>query len=529
MSAFERLGRAHPDRRVRQRRDRPLSCAGCSRQPGRTNDFRRSTASCSWSRPTSTPGVSVAFGAPGLDHVPISTRGAGERGAARPVPAGRDRRSLLRRRRAAARRCTPRSRSTQGVDLLLCLNPLVPFDTPRRRTRDRERRSAAGRGRPAGRCWRRRSARSSTRAWRSGMERYKTRVPGTDIVLFEPNRARRRHVLHQHLQLLEPPPAVRARLPEDARGAVRAAPRAGAAARAPRHRHPHRRAARRSADSGEEPARSRGIWRETASTAATRLLTHTLDDLERWLRDAASPPGPARAGPLLFLRPPPPAPPSPMERKPPRRTRERILELPAAVQRLRRAERQHDADRRGDEHLPRATCTTTSRTRTTSSTASSQQFEREIDKLLALPTERAPNVEDAWLFLHVLFELIWKYRFLYRDLNNLLSQQPHARDHTSSSCSTQKVQVARALCEGLVAGRRAAGGRARDRGARDQHGRRGDLLAVVLRTCAIRAASTQPKSSALLAARLLPGDGAGGAVPHRTVARAVRAARRRHT
>jgi hypothetical protein len=32
--------------------------------------------------------------------------------------------------------------------------------------------------------------------------------------------------------------------------------------------------------------RSRGIWRETASTAATRLLTHTLDDLERWLRCA---------------------------------------------------------------------------------------------------------------------------------------------------------------------------------------------------------------------------------------------------
>jgi len=35
--------------------------------------------------------------------------------------------------------------------------------------------------------------------------------------------------------------------------------------------------------------RSRGVWRETASTAATRLLTHTLDDLERWLRYAAVP------------------------------------------------------------------------------------------------------------------------------------------------------------------------------------------------------------------------------------------------
>ena len=31
------------------------------------------------------------------------------------------------------------------------------------------------------------------------------------------------------------------------------------------------------------------------------------------------------------------------------------------------------------------------------------------------------GVEDAWLFFHMLFELIWQYRFLYRDLNDLLS------------------------------------------------------------------------------------------------------------
>jgi len=32
------------------------------------------------------------------------------------------------------------------------------------------------------------------------------------------------------------------------------------------------------------------------------------------------------------------------------------------------------------------------------------------------------NVEDAWLFFHMLFETIWAYRFLYRDLNDLLSK-----------------------------------------------------------------------------------------------------------
>jgi hypothetical protein len=35
------------------------------------------------------------------------------------------------------------------------------------------------------------------------------------------------------------------------------------------------------------------------------------------------------------------------------------------------------------------------------------------------------DVEDAWFFLHSLFELIWDHRFLYRDLNDLLSKNRH--------------------------------------------------------------------------------------------------------
>jgi AcrR family transcriptional regulator len=35
------------------------------------------------------------------------------------------------------------------------------------------------------------------------------------------------------------------------------------------------------------------------------------------------------------------------------------------------------------------------------------------------------DVEDAWFFLHSLFELIWEHRFLYRDLNDLLSKNRH--------------------------------------------------------------------------------------------------------
>jgi AcrR family transcriptional regulator len=39
------------------------------------------------------------------------------------------------------------------------------------------------------------------------------------------------------------------------------------------------------------------------------------------------------------------------------------------------------------------------------------------------------NVEDAWLFFHMLFELIWAYRFLYRDLNDLLSKNRKLETH----------------------------------------------------------------------------------------------------
>ena len=77
-----------------------------------------------------------------------------------------------------------------------------------------------------------------------------------------------------------------------------------------------------------------------------------------------------------------------------------------------------------------------------------QQFERESDQLLAVPTERTANVEDAWLFLHLLFELIWKYRFFYRDLNNLLANN-RTLEIKFKQLLIEKVQVARRLCEGL--------------------------------------------------------------------------------
>ncbi len=49
------------------------------------------------------------------------------------------------------------------------------------------------------------------------------------------------------------------------------------------------------------------------------------------------------------------------------------------------------------------------------------RYEKALDELLGA-ADGVGNVEDAWLFFHMLFELIWRYRFLYRDLNDLLSK-----------------------------------------------------------------------------------------------------------
>jgi AcrR family transcriptional regulator len=56
------------------------------------------------------------------------------------------------------------------------------------------------------------------------------------------------------------------------------------------------------------------------------------------------------------------------------------------------------------------------------------RYERALGELLRAADE-VSNVEDAWLFFHMLFELIWDYRFLYRDLNDLLSKNRRLETH----------------------------------------------------------------------------------------------------
>jgi AcrR family transcriptional regulator len=56
------------------------------------------------------------------------------------------------------------------------------------------------------------------------------------------------------------------------------------------------------------------------------------------------------------------------------------------------------------------------------------RYEAALNELLNA-SDNVRDVEDAWFFMHTLFELIWQYRFLYRDLNDLLSKNRRLETH----------------------------------------------------------------------------------------------------
>jgi AcrR family transcriptional regulator len=76
------------------------------------------------------------------------------------------------------------------------------------------------------------------------------------------------------------------------------------------------------------------------------------------------------------------------------------------------------------------------------------RYERALGELLRA-ADAVRNVEDAWLFFHMLFELIWNYRFLYRDLNDLLSKNRRLETHFQFVLK-HKAEAVQAVLGGLA-------------------------------------------------------------------------------
>jgi AcrR family transcriptional regulator len=138
-----------------------------------------------------------------------------------------------------------------------------------------------------------------------------------------------------------------------------------------------------------------------------------------------------------------------MERKPPRRTRERILETSLRLFNDFGEPNVNTTIIAEEMNISPGNLYYHFKNKDDIINSIFQQFDREADRLLTVPGDRRPSVEDAWLFLHLLFELIWKYRFFYRDLNNLLINN-RTFEMRFKTLLAQKTKMARWLTDGLA-------------------------------------------------------------------------------
>ncbi len=79
-------------------------------------------------------------------------------------------------------------------------------------------------------------------------------------------------------------------------------------------------------------------------------------------------------------------------------------------------------------------------------------LERRLDVEPEIGATAAEAIEDLWLYLHLMLEAIWEYRFLYRNLDDLLARNRRLRDHFRRIAGRKRAAIAR-LCETLVAAR----------------------------------------------------------------------------
>ena len=75
------------------------------------------------------------------------------------------------------------------------------------------------------------------------------------------------------------------------------------------------------------------------------------------------------------------------------------------------------------------------------------EYLSEINLLLPAAAD-VRDMEHAWFFMHSLFELIWRHRFIYRDLNDLLSKNRHLEAQTKTVLQ-HKQQAFEAMLSGL--------------------------------------------------------------------------------
>jgi len=138
------------------------------------------------------------------------------------------------------------------------------------------------------------------------------------------------------------------------------------------------------------------------------------------------------------------------ERKRPRRTRERILETSLLLFNRSGAPHITTADIADEMEISPGNLYYHFRNKDEIIAELLAAFEQRLDGLLAAPAGRVADVEDLWLLLHLLFEAMWDYRFLYRDIDEILSRDRKLASRFARIMQ-RGTQTVIALCQSMAA------------------------------------------------------------------------------
>jgi AcrR family transcriptional regulator len=138
------------------------------------------------------------------------------------------------------------------------------------------------------------------------------------------------------------------------------------------------------------------------------------------------------------------------QKKAPRRTRERILEAALALFNRQGEPHVTTADIADELNISPGNLYYHFRNKDDIIGELYAALETKIAPLTAVPGDRLPGVEDLWLLLHLLFERMWEYRFIYRDLDEIMSRNRRVALRFAELNRRGEATVVD-LCRGLVA------------------------------------------------------------------------------
>jgi AcrR family transcriptional regulator len=134
--------------------------------------------------------------------------------------------------------------------------------------------------------------------------------------------------------------------------------------------------------------------------------------------------------------------------KPPRRTRERILETALRLFNDVGEPSVTTADIADDMNISPGNLYYHVRNKDEIIALLFARLDASLSPLLGGPAAGAAHVEDLWLFMHLLFERIWEYRFFYRDLDEITSRDRGLAARFADLLRREQFAVLE-LCRGL--------------------------------------------------------------------------------